>query len=235
MNPMKFRPRTAKTILIAVFGLGLAQTGQALQLSENSLPIVTQDTVAPATGTLTLLGLSDTLPPGAQTVAGSFATGEVVLQVQASLSAGSLYSLTGLVVKSDDPQPGGGDFCCIQASGYLADSQRLPGPDEFWPWIWNWFFDDVADPGLLSAGESADLWVSMSPLEPGDQILFFASGPSPEPCPGGQCPPLGHVTVIADTAPALSPPAALTLGLLISGTALGLGSRLRKGKPGPAS
>ena len=221
---MKLTSAAVRTILVAFLFAQIPQLGNALELSESSLAFITQDSVAPATGMLTLLSLSDELPPGAQTVAGVHSPGNVVLWVRASLSSGALFALTG-VVEGDDPQPGGGDFCCITASGYTTGSERIPGPDEFWPWIWNWFFDDSADPGLLAAGETADLWVSFSSLAPGDRIGFFASGPSPEPCSGGTCQPFGTVTVLAESASLLGTPATLVLVLMICATGLGLGKR----------
>ena len=222
---MKLTSAVARTILLAIFFTQIPELGKALELSESVLPITTQDSVAPATGTLMLLGLSDELPPGAQTVAGVHSPGNPVLHVRALLSAGEIFALTG-VVEGGGPQPGGWGFCCITASGYTADTERLPGPDEFWPWIWNWFFDDPADPGLLAAGEIADLWVSFTTLDPGNRILFFASGPSPEPCSGETCQPFGTVTVLAGTVSLLDAPATLALVILICTIALGLGKRL---------
>ena len=222
---MKLTSTAARTILIATFLMPIPQLGKALELSESALAITTEDSVSPATGTLTLLGLSTELPPGAQTVAGVHSPGNLVLHVRVLLSAGEIFSLTG-VIEGGEPQPGGWGFCCITASGYTTDSERVPGPDEFWPWIWNWFFDDPADPGLLSAGETADLWVSFTTLSPGNRILFFASGPSPEPCSGGTCQPFGMVTVLAETASLLDAPATLALVILICTIALGLGKRL---------
>jgi len=215
-----------KTWLVIFFAI-LPQVGNALELSEASLAIVTQDSIAPATGTLTLLGLSTELPPGAQTVAGLYSAGDVVLRVRASLSSGSLFSLTGVVEESHSPT-GAGDFCCIGATGYTPESERIPGPDEFWPWIWNWFFDATADPGLLAAGETVDLWVSFTQLQPGDQIHFFASGPGPIPCGTSGCDPFGTTTVLAGAVPLLDFPGVLLLTLLLSASVLTLGNRFKK-------
>lgn len=227
---MKPTSNAMGAILLALICIALPQSGQTLELSESSLAIVTQDEVAPATGTLTLLGVSDELPPNAQTVAGVHSPGNTVLQVQVSLSTGAVYTIMGATEGRYPHYPGGYDFCCISASGYTTGSERIPGPDEFWPWMWNWYFDDPADPGLLAAGETADLWVSFTQLIPGDQIHFFAFGPSPEPCNSGSCQPFGTVTVLAGTAPLLSTPATLTLILLLCATALGLGHRFREPK-----
>ena len=129
MKPMSVLVRT---LSIGVLFAQIPQSGNALELSESSLAIVTQDSVAPANGTLTLLGVSYALPAGAQTVAGVHSPGNVVLLVRASLSTGTLFSLAGSV-EGDDPQPGGSSFCCIMASGYTPNSERIPGPDEFFP------------------------------------------------------------------------------------------------------
>ena len=212
MKPM-FAP--LRTLLIGVLFAQIRQSGKALELSESSLAIVTHDSVGPAEGTLTLVGLSYSLPAGAQTVAGVHSPGNVVLLVRASLSTGTLFSLAGSV-EGDDPQPGGSSFCCIMASGYTPNSERIPGPDEFFPWAWTWFFDDFADPGLLAAGEVVELWVSLTDLAPGNRIEFFAYGPSPEPCNPGNCQPFGVVTVRADSVPLLDGVTTMALALSLS-------------------
>ena len=70
------------TLLIGVLFAQIPQSGKALELSESSLAIMTHDSVAPAEGTLTLVGLSYALPAGAQTVAGVHSPGNVVLLVR---------------------------------------------------------------------------------------------------------------------------------------------------------
>ena len=227
---MKRTCETLCTLWVALFLTQFPQSSEALELSEPFLSIVTQDYVAPAMGTLELLSLSNELPPEAVTVAGAYSPGNVVLRVRAALSTGAVFSLTG-VVEGADSQPGAWDFCCITGSGYIANSERIPGPDEFWPWIWNWFFDDPADPGLLAAGEHADLWVSFTELEPGNRILFFASGPSPAPCQGGACEPFGTVTVLPDSVPVLGPRATLILLVLLCVIALSFGGWFAAQKP----
>ena len=226
MKPMSVLVRT---LSIGVLFAQIPQSGNALELSESSLAIVTQDSVAPANGTLTLLGVSYALPAGAQTVAGVHSPGNVVLLVRASLSTGTLFSLAGSV-EGDDPQPGGSSFCCIMASGYTPNSERIPGPDEFFPWAWTWFFDDFADPGLLAAGETVELWVSLTDLAPGNRIEFFAYGPSPEPCNPGNCQPFGVVTVRADSVPLLDGVTTLALVLSLSVAGLAYGRQLTKPK-----
>ena len=95
------------------------------------------------------------------------------------------------------PQSGGGNFCCVTGTGYTPNSERIPGPDSFFPFLWEWFFDDRADPGFWVAGQTIEYWVSFTQLEPGDQIEFFANGTNPTPC-GSSCnAPFGSVTVLA--------------------------------------
>jgi len=159
-----------------------ADDAGALGLSENQLAILTVDNTAPAEGTLELLGLFGFLPPGSQAVAGGFNPGEVVLLVRAMLTARQVFSIGG-IVSGSEPQVGGGTFCCITGTGYLPASERIPGPDEFFPFVWEWFFDDVGDPGLLVPGEVAPFVGELLAARAGQRDRVLRHRPRPAALP----------------------------------------------------